>query len=190
MDQVALLAPHATNGSPKHPTVLSSNDGYLSARFRQLKPVEADTGPLLQGIVQFTGHLWVTVVYDEYLREVLTVAGWTEEDADKLVRAQLKLRGLEVVDGYTRLRPPPVNGSKRSGVVRSDDGYFSARARGHVDEEEGAFVRLRVESPEVGFRHTVIDERGAIIATSSGKTDADAWTRVRNEMERQGYEVD
>jgi hypothetical protein len=47
-----------------------------------------------------------------------------------------------------------------------------------------------VASPEVGFRHTVIDERGAIIATSSGKTDSDAWTRVRNEMERQGYEVE
>ena len=62
--------------------------------------------------------------------------------------------------------------------MRSDDGYFSAPARGHLDEEDGAFVRLRFESPEVGFRHTVIDERGAIIATSSGKTDSDAWTRV------------
>lgn len=190
MDQVTLLAPHATSGSSKHPTVLSSDDEYLSARFRQLRPADAGTGPLLQSIVHFAGHLWVSVVYDEYLREVLTVVGSTEEQTDALMRAQLKLRGVEVADGYTRLRPPPVNGNKRSGLVRSDDGYFSARARGHLDEDEGAFVRLRVETPEVGFRHTVIDERGAILATSSGRTDADAWTRVRNELERQGYDID
>lgn len=83
---------------------------------------------------------------------------------------------MEIAPSYTRLRPPPINGTKRSGVVRSDDGYFSG-PRPRPPRREGAFVRLRVESPEVGFRHTVIDERGAIIATSSGKTDADTWTR-------------
>src|SRR4051794_8823803 len=122
MDQVTLLAPHAKNGSNRHPTVLYTDDGSLSARYRQLTAVDSDNGSLLMGIVQFTGHLWVSVVYDQYLREVFTVAGRTEDDADELLRAQLTLRGLEVQTGYPRLKPPPVNGERRSGVVRSDDG--------------------------------------------------------------------
>jgi hypothetical protein len=36
----------------------------------------------------------------------------------------------------------------------------------------------------------VFDQRGVLIATSDGKTDADAWNRIGVEIERQGYEVE
>src|SRR3954453_6256952 len=63
MDQVTLLAPHAKDGSNRKPTVLYTSDGYLSVRFRQLKAAAPDNGWLLVGIVQFAGHIWVSVVY-------------------------------------------------------------------------------------------------------------------------------
>jgi hypothetical protein len=192
MDQLTLLAAPATNGSHKQPTVLTADDGcYVSARFRELTPIDAAAGRLLQAVVQFTNVRWVSLVFDQWLRKVTAAAAWTEEEADGHIRADLQRRGLAVSDGYVRLRPIQPAGNKRASVVRSDGGLFSARVRVHVDHEEGeTLVRLRLATAEAGFRHAVIDEHGRLIASSSGTTDADAWTRVRNEMARQGYEID
>jgi hypothetical protein len=191
MDQQTLLAAPATNGSHKQPTVLAADDGYVTARFRQLTPADDANGDLLQAIVHFKDARWITLVFDESARETAFAAGWTAEEADAHVRADLERRGLAVLDGYRRLWPMQPAANKRASVVRSDDGRYSARGRIHVDHEEGeTLVRLRVATAEAGFRHTVIDRHGRLIASSSGTTDADAWTRVRNEMARQGYEID
>lgn len=185
MDQVSLLAPSGASA----PKQLRTDNEDVTVSFTELRG--NDDERLLEAKVHFVGERYISVVYDEWLREVCIVAAPNIMQTPALVKTDLRRRGIDGVQRGARFEPEPGNGHKRrAAVVHSEDGTFSARARAHYDEEDGTFVRLRVETKDAGYRHTVIDARGTLIATASGKSDSDAWTRVRNELERQGYAMD
>jgi hypothetical protein len=131
------------------------------------------------------------VVLDEQANQLAQAIAWEDKNATKLIRQRLKdEHGIELTtDGYHLMAEHP-NGSRRRAKLQSDDERFSARATVHFDEDgEETLMRIRLYIDGFGATQLVLSDRCRIRANISGRTDSDAFERVRGELARQGIEL-
>ena len=83
-----------------------------------------------------------------------------------------------------------VDGSRRTSVLKSDDEAVSVRAKLYEDDEK-AVLQMRAWVDPLGhYLHAYFDvETGALLATTTGTQDADAYDRAKHELKRRGYDL-
>lgn len=89
----------------------------------------------------------------------------------------------------TTLLADHVSAGKRTSVLKTDDGV-SIRARLFENDERSVLqVRAWVE-PLGYYLHAYFDgETGALIVSTTGTQDADAYERAAGELKRRGYDL-
>jgi hypothetical protein len=91
----------------------------------------------------------------------------------------------------TTLLAARVNGSRRTAVLTSgEDERASVRAK-LWEDDDNVLLQLRIHSYELGtglYQHVFIDLGGfgGVLVSTTGKTDDDAFTRAKAELERRG----
>jgi hypothetical protein len=186
VDSLSLLA--ETSNTNTRPRSLRTDDNQyvLLVRVHE-EPDET----LLQVRAHLGGVGFFHVFLDEQANQLAQAIAKTDEKATQLVRQRLKdEHGITLTtDGYHLLADHP-NGPKRRSVLKTDDERFSARAKVHFDEDdEETLLRVRLYIEGFGAAQLVLSDHFRIRANISGRTDADAFERVRGELARQGIEL-
>jgi hypothetical protein len=70
-------------------------------------------------------------------------------------------------------------------------GDCELRAKLIIHEQHGTWLHIKAQLPGTGlFVHVLFDEDAALMAMTTGKADSDAWTRLRSDMARRGFDID
>jgi hypothetical protein len=93
------------------------------------------------------------------------------------------------MDATTLLADRP-DGSRRTAVLKTDDEGISVRAKSYEDDER-IILQIRAWVEPLGhYLHAYFDaDTGALIVSTTGKQDADAYTRAVTEMKRRGINL-
>jgi hypothetical protein len=118
-----------------------------------------------------------------------TALAATDEAADELIRQRMSELGIEP-DYDQREMTADVPGVPR---LEDEDGPrgLSARARAHIplEDEEESLLRVRLFGRDFGHSELVLSYYGRVVQTS-GRTDKEAYSRVRGELSRKGIELE
>jgi hypothetical protein len=155
--------------------------------------VRAFLAPLAESNKGRGGHYHLLL--DNEGRVILTAVGPTEDEA----AARLKERaatdlGAQLPDDDDGEWLECSDGSRS--VMYGLDGRLELRAKAHVpevdDEEEAgeSLIRLRVHAVESMHFEVAVQAYGCPTASARGRTDADAYNRIRGELARLGIELD
>lgn len=90
----------------------------------------------------------------------------------------------------TTLLADRVNGSKRTSVLKTDDETVSIRGR-FFEDEDRSVLQIRAWVDALGYYlHAYFDgETGALIISTTGTQDGDAYERAAGELKRRGYDL-
>lgn len=186
MDSYSLLA--ETSSSNVRPRSLRTNDnGYVLLVRVHEEPEET----LLQVRAHLLGVGFYHVVLSTDGDLLAQAIHKKDETATDLIRERLKTEhGVELTTpGYHLMADHP-NGTKRRSQLKSDDECYSARAKVHFDEDsEETLLRARLYIHGFGTVQLVFSDRRRIRAFVSGRTDSDAFERVRGELVRKSIEL-
>jgi hypothetical protein len=189
MDALTLLADQST---PQPRTdLLRTDDGRFSVLVRVYDEPEPmgtflQLRPHLEGFGSF--HLFIDSDGGLYA----TATGDDDEQASERLHGRLKdeLKYELTTPGYD-LQATSSNG-KRGAVLQSADGGLALRAKAYLpgDDDEEVLLRLRLSVKEFGAIQIVVSNWGRVLALISGKTDGDAYGRIRGELARKGIELE
>ena len=187
MDSLTFLADPTSPGTKR--TALLRLDGWPHTV--RTTVMHIDREPVLLFRVWLGGVIgYVYVLVDRWSRVLAEATGTKDEDVDPLIRERLAAKGVHLdAEGkeYSLLADHVENG-RRTSVLRSDEDTIRVRARLWFDEDgDDELVHVRAEFSEFGFIHLVIDQEAALVAKATGKTDGDAWERIRGELGRMEY---
>jgi hypothetical protein len=117
-----------------------------------------------------------------------------EQEVEATGRLRRRLREenkIELTGDGRHLEAERQDATRRPTVLHSGDGRVSLRARAYVDDDdEESLLRLRLFVKEFGAIQVVISEWGRVLALITGRTDSDAYTRIRGELVRKGIELE
>jgi len=190
LDSLTLLAlPSASDTPRQRPRSLRTDDGRYVVLVRVFDQPE---GPLLQVRVYIDTLGFLHLALDGRGALLTTVIDARDGDATTILRKRLAdEHGITLDDDGWHLLADHVNGDRRTSVLRSDDCRLSLRAKVHFDEDgEEALVRLRLFIDGLGALQIVASDNGRVLASISGRTDSDAYERIRGELARKGIELD
>lgn len=82
------------------------------------------------------------------------------------------------------------NGSRRTSVLQTDDESVSVRAKVYEDDER-TILQIRAWVADLGhYLHAYFDaETGALLVSTTGTQDQDAYERAANELTRRGISL-
>jgi hypothetical protein len=187
MDSQTLLA----EASSSHVRVrrLMTDDERYSLRVRVH---DEPDGSLLHLRPHIDGLGFFHVVVDDEGGYLTSAIATTDKHAAELVYERLRDElDIELTtEGYSLLADHP-NGNKRRSVLHTDDERLSARAKVYFDEdEEEHLLRIRLFIDGFGAVQLMLTDRGRMLAFITGRTDSDAYDRIRGELARKGVELE
>jgi hypothetical protein len=189
MDSMTLLAEHSNS----HVRVrsLRTDDNRFSLLVRVHDEPDETTYLHLRPFFHDLGFFHVFIDTDGGL--YATAIAKTDTEATEKLHQRLKdENGIELTTEGYHLLAEHSNGKRRS-VLHADDERLSARAKAYIpedDEQEETLIRLRVFVDGYGSIQLVVSNWGRVLAVTSGRTDADAYTRIRGELARKGIELE
>jgi hypothetical protein len=187
MDSLSLLA-EASSGNVRARSLRTDDDAYALL----VRVHDEPGGTLLQLRAWLNEFGFFHVVVDDEGCLVTSAVAETDGKATELVRRRLRdEHGIELTTpGYHLLADHP-NGSRRRAVLHTDDDRLSARAKVYFDEDgDETLLRVRLFVDGFGAIQLVLSDRGRIKALLTGRTDSDAYDRVRGELARKGIELE
>ena len=90
----------------------------------------------------------------------------------------------------TTLLANHANGSRRTSVLTTDDESLSVRAKA-FESDERAILQIRAWISDLGhYLHAYFDiGTGALLVSTTGTQDQDAYDRAANELKRRGINL-
>ena len=184
-DSYALLADPTTSG--RRTAVLKTDDeGYAIRGW-----VMHSDGEQLLLIRAWMYDKYVYVLLDDRASVLATATGEVHDSTYQRIRDELERKHIPLSsrDDEYGLLADHIDGSRRTSVLKADDGAWSLRVK-LLDAGDDVYLQLRIEVYDIGYVHLVLHHDGAIVALVTGATDADAWGRLQGELRRRHIELD
>ena len=134
------------------------------------------------------GFFHVVVDDGGYLTSAIAT---TDKQAAELVYERLREERHRAHYGGLLAPGGPPERHKRRLALRTDDERLSARAKVYFDEdEEEHLLCIRLFIDGFGAVQLMLTDRGRMLAFITGRTDSDAYDRIRGELARKGVELE